>query len=70
MRFDSKLDHPCKKDCPNRTALCKLSCAKFIKYEKERAEERQEQEEQKRRRLDYKTYHDEMVRKNLRTYRR
>ena len=34
-----KMNQPCKKDCPDRSATCRLSCEKWIQYESERTKE-------------------------------
>ena len=42
MRIESKLEHPCQKDCPFRCEQCKKYCKKLKKYEAARKKERVE----------------------------
>lgn len=44
---------PCVQDCPNRTAICKISCPKNLAYEKELSVWREERERQIRGEQDY-----------------
>lgn len=30
------MDHPCKPDCPNRSATCRIDCTPWKEYEKNR----------------------------------
>lgn len=33
-KINKLIPSPCKKDCPNRTATCKIDCKKYQAYEK------------------------------------
>ena len=39
-------NHPCVKDCPDRTATCKKTCERLKKYTELKAKERKEKDKQ------------------------
>lgn len=51
---------PCVKECPNRTAECKLTCEKWKEYEAEYLKERKEKERQREVAENYWRYRERM----------
>lgn len=69
MNFKIK-DHPCRRDCPRRTAECKLTCEKFIEYEKKHMEEYERRGEIIRRQMDLSDWEFDKIQKARKKRRR
>lgn len=60
-----KPKHPCKKDCPERTGECKITCKRWQKYEQEKQAYLNEQNVEWQHRLDIEEHVSDAVRKNI-----
>lgn len=49
-------DNPCKQNCPNRSAECRLFCERFKTYEEKRRIENAERNKKREAAMDFNNY--------------
>ena len=59
--YNGMKDNPCKQNCPNRSADCRLFCERFKTYEEKRKILDAKREKQRTKAIDYISYKYDIV---------
>ena len=54
--YNGMKDNPCKQDCPDRSAVCRLTCERFAKYYEKRKIEEAERNKKREAVIDFNNY--------------
>lgn len=66
--YDHMKDNPCKRDCPERSAECRITCERFAEYHEKQKAAKAERDKKKQQITEYNNYKYEVkskIRKHI-----